>query len=432
MASPPAHSTNKRCKDQQMPSMPKLPGSKRRENPEAVMSLGDHLREARDRAIKSALAIFIGAIVGYLIYDPLFEFIARPITVANANGANLSINFSTILSSFDLRLRISIWAGVVLASPIWLYQFWAYVAPGMTRKERAYAWAFGGVGAVLFLSGVALGMWIMPHAAQILTGFIPSLASTSGVMDASTYLSFYLRLVLVFGIAFLLPELMVALNRLGLLKGETMLKGWRWAVLLIFTFMAFANPLPDPWSMILMALPITGLYFLACWISIRHDKAVARKRAKLDAELDAALAEPAKTPAPAAPAVAAAPAAPQVEAAPAAPAVEAAPAAELTPALEASSDDAAEAESEAADEPAEALAADESSESEEADSTDSTENAASQAPTGSLLSQQAEQAEQADEPAEASSDDEPSVEDEPAADKAAEADETAADDKPQA
>ena len=99
-----------------------------------------------------------------------------------------------------------------------------------------------------------------------------------------------MRLVLVFGIAFLLPELLVALNRLGLMKGTTMLKGWRWAVLLIFTFMAFANPLPDPWSMIFMALPITGLYFLACFLSIRHDKHVAKRRAEEDAALDAALA----------------------------------------------------------------------------------------------------------------------------------------------
>ena len=99
-----------------------------------------------------------------------------------------------------------------------------------------------------------------------------------------------MRIILVFGVAFLLPELLVALNRLGLMKGRTMLAGWRWAVLAIFTFMAIANPLPDPWSMILMAIPICGLYFGACWIAVRHDKAVARKRAKLDAELDAALA----------------------------------------------------------------------------------------------------------------------------------------------
>ena len=160
----------------------------------------------------------------------------------------------------------------------------------MTRKEKIYTWTYGVIGLLLFSAGAALGMWVMPHAVAILTGFIPS-GPTAGLINAGVYLSFVMRLVLVFGLAFLLPELLVALNMLGIMKGTTMLKGWRWAVVGIFTFMAFANPLPDPWSMIFMALPITGLYFLACFISIRHDKRVEKKRAELDAELEAALAD---------------------------------------------------------------------------------------------------------------------------------------------
>lgn len=274
-----------------MPSKPKGPKLRRKDNPEAIMSIGDHLRELRKRLVISALGILAMAVVGYMVYKPIYNVITLPISTANAHGADLKVNFPTILSSFDLRLRISIWAGVLLASPLWMYEFWAYVGPGMTRREKGYTWAFGLAGLFLFLSGCALGMWIMPHAVLILTSFIPDWGSSSGIIDASTYLSFYLRLVLVFGIAFLLPELLVALNRLGLMSGRTMLKGWRWAVVLIFTFMAFANPLPDPWSMIFMALPITGLYFLACFLSIQHDKRVARREAKEEAELDAALAE---------------------------------------------------------------------------------------------------------------------------------------------
>ena len=146
------------------------------------------------------------------------------------------------------------------------------------------------MGLLLFSAGAALGVWVMPHAVAILTSFIPD-GPTAGLINAGVYLTFTMRLVLVFGLAFLLPELLVALNMLGLMKGTTMLKGWRWAVVAIFTFMAFANPLPDPWSMIFMALPVTGLYFLACFISIRHDKRVEKKRDQLDAELEAALAE---------------------------------------------------------------------------------------------------------------------------------------------
>ena len=256
------------------------------------MSIGDHLRELRNRLFISALGVLVMAVVGYMIYEWAFALITRPIEAANAKGANLTLNFDTILASFDMKLKVSIWLGILFSSPLWMYEFWAYVGPGMTRREKAYTWVYGLTGLVLFASGAALGMWIMPHAVIILTGFIPS-GPTAGVIGAGLYLSFIMRLVLVFGIAFLLPELLVALNMLGLMKGRTMIKGWRWAVVGIFTFMAFANPLPDPWSMIFMALPITGLYFLACFISIKHDDRVEKRRAKLDAELDADLARPA-------------------------------------------------------------------------------------------------------------------------------------------
>ena len=237
-----------------MPKLPRIKRSRRRDNPEARMSIGDHLRELRNRLFISALGVLVMSVVGYLLYEQAFSLITRPIEAANARGANLTLNFDTILASFDMRLQVSIWLGV------------------------------------LFSAGAALGIWVMPHAVAILTSFIPD-GPTAGLINAGVYLSFTMRLVVVFGLAFLLPELLVALNMLGLMKGSTMLKGWRWAVVAIFTFMAFANPLPDAWSMIFMALPVTGLYFLACFISIMHDKRVEKKRAELDAELEAALAE---------------------------------------------------------------------------------------------------------------------------------------------
>ena len=273
-----------------MAKLSKIKRSRRRDNPEAIMSIGDHLRELRNRLFISALGVLVMAVVGYMIYEPVFSIITRPIEAANANGADLTLNFDTILASFDMKLTVSIWLGVLLSSPLWMYEFWAFVGPGMTRKEKAYTWAYGTAGLLLFLAGAALGIWVMPHAVSILTSFIPD-GPTAGVIGANLYLSFVMRLILVFGIAFLLPELLVALNMLGLMQGKTMLKGWRWAIMGIVTFMAIANPLPDPWSMVFMSVPIAGLYFLACFISIRHDKRVEKKRDELDAELEAALAE---------------------------------------------------------------------------------------------------------------------------------------------
>ena len=266
-----------------MPKLPQIKRSRRKDNPEARMSIGDHLRELRQRLFVSAAGVMVMTVVGYLVYERAFALITRPIEQANAKGAHLTLNFDTILASFDMKLEVSIWLGVLLSSPLWMYEFWAFVGPGMTRKEKAYTWAYGTAGLFLFLAGAGLGL-------SILTSFIPD-GPTAGVIGANLYLSFVMRLVLVFGIAFLLPELLVALNMLGLMQGKTMLKGWRWAIMGIVTFMAIANPLPDPWSMVFMSVPIAGLYFLACFISIRHDKRVEKKRAQLDAELEAALAE---------------------------------------------------------------------------------------------------------------------------------------------
>jgi len=277
-------------KEAAVPKLPQIKRSRRKDNPEARMSIGDHLRELRQRLFVSAAGVMVMTVVGYLVYERAFALITRPIEQANAKGAHLTLNFDTILASFDMKLEVSIWLGVLLSSPLWMYEFWAFVGPGMTRKEKAYTWAYGTAGLFLFLAGAALGIWVMPHAVSILTGFIPS-GPTAGVIGANLYLSFVMRMVLAFGIAFLLPEVLVALNMLGLMQGKTMLKGWRWAIVGIVTFMAIVNPMPDPWSMIFMSLPIAGLYFLACFISIRHDKRVEKKRAELDAELEAALAE---------------------------------------------------------------------------------------------------------------------------------------------
>jgi len=277
-------------KEAAVPKLPQIKRSRRKDNPEARMSIGDHLRELRQRLFVSAAGVMVMTVVGYLVYERAFALITRPIEQANAKGAHLTLNFDTILASFDMKLEVSIWLGVLLSSPLWMYEFWAFVGPGMTRKEKAYTWAYGTAGLFLFLAGAGLGIWVMPHAVSILTSFIPD-GPTAGVIGANLYLSFVMRLVLVFGIAFLLPELLVALNMLGLMQGKTMLKGWRWAIMGIVTFMAIANPLPDPWSMVFMSVPIAGLYFLACFISIRHDKRVEKKRAELDAELEAALAE---------------------------------------------------------------------------------------------------------------------------------------------
>ena len=174
-------------KEAAVPKLPQIKRSRRKDNPEARMSIGDHLRELRQRLFVSAAGVMVMTVVGYLVYERAFALITRPIEQANAKGAHLTLNFDTILASFDMKLEVSIWLGILFSSPLWMYEFWAFVGPGMTRKEKAYTWAYGMAGLFLFLAGAGLGIWVMPHAVSILTSFIPD-GPTAGVIGANLYL----------------------------------------------------------------------------------------------------------------------------------------------------------------------------------------------------------------------------------------------------
>ena len=273
--------------------MARNPARSRRKNPEGQMPLGEHLRELRRRLLWAMLGIVVGAVAGWLIYPLVFEQIMSPLGELRERGQEAALNFTTIGAAFDLRLRIALFLSLFLSSPWWIYQIWAFITPGLTRTERRYALGFTFSGALLFVMGGAVGWLILPHAVTILTSFTPE--SAVNLMDARIYFTFFTRIVATFGIAFLLPLVLVALNLLGVVSGASMLRQWRWAVLVAFTFTAFANPLPDAWSMIVMAIPLIALYLGACALALRHVKRVAKRDAAEEAALDAALAEPAPT-----------------------------------------------------------------------------------------------------------------------------------------
>ncbi|MDI9587897.1 MAG: twin-arginine translocase subunit TatC [Gleimia sp.] len=257
-------------------------------DPEGRMPLVDHLKEARRRLIFILLGILVGSIVGWFLYPYIFEYMARPLMDLRERGQVTELNFETVSAAFDLKLKLSMFAGFIITTPWWVYQIWAFIAPALKKREKAYAIIFTIAGAILFAAGAAVGIWIMPHAVQILTSFAP--ASAVMLMKSNMYFSFYMRLVLVFGMSFLIPLAMVGLNQLNILRAETMLKGWRWAVVSAFVFAAVANPLPDPWNMTFQALAMLTLYLLAVGISYIHDRRHDKKQAKEEAELDAALA----------------------------------------------------------------------------------------------------------------------------------------------
>lgn len=250
----------------------------RPDEPAGRMPLRAHLRELRKRLVRVAIGLVVGAVAGWFLYEPVFEALIQPLVeLAEERDDLVSINFGSLFASFDMQLQVSLFLAVLMTSPWWIYQLWAFVTPGLTSKERRYAVGFLAAAVPLFLAGAAVAWWALPHAVTLLLGFTP--AGAGNLIDAPTYMSFVLRLLLAFGIAFLLPVLIVALNFVGLVKGATWLRGWRWATVVVFTFAAVATPTPDPWTMLLVALPMVGLYFAAVWVCVVHDRRVARRRA---------------------------------------------------------------------------------------------------------------------------------------------------------
>jgi sec-independent protein translocase protein TatC len=250
----------------------------RKKNPEKRMGLGGHLKELRNRLFWSALFIFVGTVVGWLIFEQVFELLQAPIVrYANEHHSNTTINFGSVTGAFDLRMQTSIFLGVLLASPFWLYNLWAFITPGLKKHERRYTITFLGCAVPLFAAGCWLAWTSLPYFISSLIGFTPT--GAANVINANEYVLFTIRVLLVFGLAFVLPVVLVLLNFIGILSANSILKSWRIAVFIIAIVAALATPVSDPMSMLLVMIPMGLLYFLAAGIAWLHDKR-ATKRAK--------------------------------------------------------------------------------------------------------------------------------------------------------
>jgi sec-independent protein translocase protein TatC len=271
-----------RSGDERAPRTPRTPRSKR--PADGRMSLGAHLIELRKRLFLAALGIVVGMVVGWILSDAVLQALTVPIQeLSDAQGRTASLNFTDISSAFDLRIQIAFTVGVVISSPVWLYQIWAFAVPGMKRREKQYAVGFVLSAVPLFLAGCAAGWFVMPHMVVLLTGFAPQ--DTTALISARTYYDFVLKLVLAIGIAFVLPVFLVLLNFAGVLTAKAILKSWRIAILVITLFTAIATPAADVMSMFLLAIPMVLLYFGAAGIAYIHDRRVAKRQRTIDAEL---------------------------------------------------------------------------------------------------------------------------------------------------
>ncbi len=257
---------------------------------QAAMPLTEHLRELRSRLVKSGIAIALGMVAGWVYYEQLFAILRRPfdsvVGQAQADGRTVILALTGVADPFVLQLQVAAVAGLILSSPIWLYQLWRFVTPGLHRNERLWGLGFVGTALPLFLAGVALAYFVLPFGLDLLFGFTPE--GVENIVSVDRYLSFFLRMLLVFGVGFLVPLMLVLLNFAGVLTGRRLLSWWRWIIVGVIVFAAVATPTGDPINLMLLAGPILLLVGLAIGISLLNDRRRARRGGRdIDyAELD--------------------------------------------------------------------------------------------------------------------------------------------------
>ena len=240
------------------------------------MPLREHLRELRNRFLKSALAVLAGAVAGWFLYDGVWARLRAPLeAVAAEHHITANVNINSVASPFNLKLKLAMYLGLVIASPVWLYQLWAFIVPGLNRKEKKYAIWFVASAVPLFLAGLALAYRVLPNAIKFFAEFTPKGATY--LITADDYVTFVTQVFLAFGVAFVVPLLLVALNFVGVLPALVLARGWRIAVFLTFLFAAIASPSPDAGSMLALAFPMTGLYLVAVGIAWLNDRRRRRR-----------------------------------------------------------------------------------------------------------------------------------------------------------
>jgi len=252
---------------------PTVPSSRPGAARSVPLPVAAHLDEATRRAVRAAVALVICALAGWFLYEPVMGLVRAPIAQI-AVERNASLNFESVTGAFDLRLRVALVAGLVLSSPVWLYQLFAFVLPGLTRRERRYVLGSVSAAAPLFVAGCVSGLLLFPHMVSVLAGFASSEDST--ILDAGAYIDFVLKIVVATGIAFVSPVVLVVLNLAGIVSARTLAHSWRYAVVAIVLFSALATPAADVMSMFLVAVPMTALYAAALAIAALHDRAHAR------------------------------------------------------------------------------------------------------------------------------------------------------------
>ena len=246
-------------------------------NPNAQMTLTEHLAELRMRIIRAGLATLIGVVVVVLLWEWVFDLLTGPYgDLCGRRGGdycgdaydpatgNVTLNILDPVEGLATRLRVGFYGGVVLAMPVILWQLWKFIVPALHKNEKRYAFGFVASTVTLFLAGGFIAFTTLERALEFLIDW--SGEDVNQVFQVQAYIRLVTLMVVAFGIGFTIPVLLVFLQLLGVLEWRTLLGAWRYAIVGTFVIAAAITPSGDPISLLALSVPMVVLYFIAVLI----------------------------------------------------------------------------------------------------------------------------------------------------------------------
>jgi sec-independent protein translocase protein TatC len=273
------------------PAKQRQPSSSQRAD-DGSMTLIEHIRELRTRLLKACFAIITGTVIAYAVASRVQAFVIEPYCAYMASrvtNQSCVMSAATVLAPFMLQLKIALYLGLAISSPVWLYQLWAFIAPGLHRRERRYTYGFAATATPLFAAGLCVGYELFRRSVQFLLG---TASGVTVLIDINGYFDFLTSVMLFFGLGFEVPVIVTMLNFAGLISAKRLLGWWRPAIFLMFLFGAVVTPTPDPFGMTILALCISVLYFVAVGIAFINDRRRAKRQATEATDDEASTIEP--------------------------------------------------------------------------------------------------------------------------------------------
>ena len=259
--------------------------SKFQQASDGSMTLIEHVRELRNRLFWASLGIIVGLIVGFIVSKWVFHLLEGPYCKLPSSYVNGECKFLVlgVADTLILRLKIALWVGLIVGAPVWLFQLWAFIAPGLHRHERKWAYVFVAIAAPLFAGGAVLAYFVVQHSLAFIME--AGVVGDTTQLEVTSYVGFVTSMIMLFGVAFEFPLVLLMLNFTGVVSARKLMGWWRIVVFLSFGFAAVATPDPGPFGMTLLAACMVVLYLVAVGVAAINDKRKGRGK-EIYADLD--------------------------------------------------------------------------------------------------------------------------------------------------